>query len=93
MTSAYLGHDVEAVAHLIKCLAKTHPVVSRIHLNEAKQGLLNRPLPRHTLFDPVAGDGKISASIASLPCFTCQADFTSHGGTLTRMSVERKIKE
>ena len=62
-------------------------------MNKAKQGLLNRPLPRHTLFDPVASDGKISVSIASLPCLTCQADFTSHGETLTRMSVERKIKE
>ena len=69
--SPYLGHNLEAVAHLIERLAKAHAIMGCIHLNKAKQGLLDSPLPRFTFFNPVAGHSKVRIGIASLPCVTC----------------------
>ena len=32
--STYLMHDLETVAHLVKCLPKLHAIVSHVHLNK-----------------------------------------------------------
>ena len=71
LISPYLGHNLELVAHLIECLAKACTIMGHIHLNKAKQGLLDSPLPRFTFFNPVAGDSKVCIGVASLPCITC----------------------
>ena len=78
---------MEAIAHLVKCLAKARAVVGRIHLNKAEQGLFNGPLAGHAFFNPVTGDSEISVGIASLSCIACQADFTGHSGALARKNV------
>ena len=90
--SSYLGHDLDTIAHFVKCLAKSHIVVSCIHLYKAEQRLLDSPLSRCGFFNPMGSDSEIGIGIARLPCIACQADFADHSGTLARMSADRKIK-
>ena len=47
-----------------------------IHVDEAKEHVLEDPFVWLILFDPVASDSEIAISIASLPCIAGQVDLT-----------------
>jgi hypothetical protein len=67
--------------------------MSRVHLSEPEQCLLDGPLPRDALLDPVAGDCKVCVGIAGLPCVTCQANFAFHRGALMSKCDRASVNE
>ena len=73
--STYLRHNLDVVAHFVKCLAKTCSIVSCIHLYEAKQCLPDGPLSRCRFFDPVASDSEYASAL--LACHASHVRLTS----------------
>jgi hypothetical protein len=83
----HLGDDLKAIADPKKGLAKLSAIVCRVHLNEANQHVLDRPLARQRLLDPVASDCKVRVGVTGLPCVTCEANFAFDSGALIYCST------
>jgi hypothetical protein len=78
----YSVNDFKPVADLEKHVSKTTSVVSTVHLHKTEQRMLQGPLARSTLLDPVPCDSKIRVSVICLPCVTCEADFPANSRAL-----------
>jgi hypothetical protein len=63
-------------------LPQTCPAMRTIHLSKAEQRVLQGPLARHMLHDPMACHSKIRISVARLPCVASHADLTNDGRAL-----------
>jgi hypothetical protein len=80
--NTHFVNDLKPVADLVKYLSQTTSVVRTIHLCETEQRMLQGPLARSMLLDPVPCDGKIRVSVIRLPRIASQADFPANSGAL-----------
>jgi hypothetical protein len=51
--STYLRHDIKTTTNLEQCLSKVSAIVRCVHLGEAKQRVLDGPLPRKKVLQMV----------------------------------------
>jgi hypothetical protein len=80
--STYLRHNIKTTTNLEQCLSKASAIVRCVHLGEAKQRMLDGPLPRCMFLNPVAGNSEVHVGVVSLPCITCQTDLPAHSRPL-----------
>jgi hypothetical protein len=56
--------------------------VRTVHLCEPEQRVLQSPLARSTLLNPVPSNSKVCIGVVGLPRVTGETDFTYHSGAL-----------
>jgi hypothetical protein len=56
--------------------------VRTVHLCEPKQHVLQSPLTRSTLLNPVPGNSEVCIGVVGLPHVAGETDFTYHSGAL-----------
>jgi succinate dehydrogenase/fumarate reductase cytochrome b subunit len=71
-----------AIQYFKQSITKAFFVVHIVNFGATKKCTLTFPLSGAVFLNPVASDGKIAISVASLPCITCDVYHAANGITL-----------
>ena len=82
LCQADLVCNTYAIQYFKQSTAKAFSIVRIVNFGETKKCALTFPLSGAVFLNPVASDGKIAISVASLPRVTCDVYHAANGITL-----------